>query len=205
MKKLLIAIMTSVIAVGAITGIMAFGLDDDLMTLSVNPLKSSAQVLGHVTLTVHDENGIIKGYVQTDNVITNIGDSCIAAVMIAGTVQTCTNSGVDMYDTIAIGTGDSSSADEQTTRLATYLNFGSGSPTGFDSAVISHSGGTSDGSETLITTVFRNVGATITEASIQAGTNTAGLESVLAIQSFTGLPLGPTDNLTIQWTVVIDG
>lgn len=205
MKKLLVAIIATIVAVGALSASITLGFDDNFTVTSVNPLKSTAQVMGHVVLTVHDENGAVTAYRQTDNVITNIGDSCIATVMLSGTGQTCTNSGAGMYDTIAIGTGDSSSATETTTKLATYLSAASGSPTGFVTSVISHGGGNTDGASTLITTVFSNVGATITEAAIQAGSATLGLESVLAIQSFTGLPLGPTDNLTIQWTVVIDG
>jgi len=207
MKKLLVAMMGTIIALGAISASLAIGNDDILSTMTVNPLKSTAAVMGHVTLTAYDENGVIKAYVQADNVITNIGDNCFAFVMLGAsgsTTETCTGAAFPMYDNISIGIGDSSSATETTTALATYITSTTISPTGFDTSTVT--GATTDqGSTTLITTVFRNVGATITEAAIQRGTNIAGLESVLAIQSFTGLPLGTTDNLTIQWTIVIDG
>lgn len=42
-----------------------------------NRLKSSAAMLGHITLIAYDENGNVKDYVQTDNVILNEGDLCI--------------------------------------------------------------------------------------------------------------------------------
>ena len=206
MKKLLVAIMTSIIAVGAISAAtLLLGFDDNFSITSVSPLKSGATMMGHVILTATDENGNIIGYRQTDNVVINHGDDCIADIIFAGaTGVTCTNSGVDIYDNISIGSGDSSSSTETESALVQYITGVGVSPTGFDTAVITPATALG-GSSTLITTIFRDVDATITEAAIQNGGNTAGIESVLAIQSFTALPLGATDDLTVQWTVVIDG
>ena len=108
-----------------------------------------------------------------------------------------------MFTNIAIGTGALSPTDV-TKNLVAYLPGGLTSPTGFQSIVLTQAL-PSLGASTLITAVFVNVGATITEAALQAGGNTDGLSSLLATQSFTALPLGVTDNLTIAWTVVIAG
>ena len=207
MKKLLVAIMTSIIAVGAISAAsLLLGFDDNFSITSVNPLKSGATMMGHVILTATDENGQIIGYRQTDNVVTNFGDECIADIIFdVASAATCTATGtVDAYDNIAIGTGDCSSCTETTRQLVQYVTDDFVSPTGFDSAVITTST-TFGGASTLITAIFLDVDATITEAAIQAGTVTDGTASTLAIQSFTGLTIGANNDLTIQWTIVIDG
>ena len=118
MKKLLIAIMTSIIAVGAISAAMLLGIDDNFSITSVNPLKSTAGMLGHVTLIATDQNGNIIGYRQTDNVVINHGDDCISDLIFAqSSGVTCTLEAANMYDNISIGFGVNSNT-EQTTALA---------------------------------------------------------------------------------------
>ena len=206
MKKLLVAIMTSIIAVGAISAAMLLGFDDNFSITSLNPVKSTAAMLGHVTLIATDQNGNIIGYRQTDNVIVNHGDDCLSDLIFAqSSGVTCTLVAASMFDNISIGFGAQTTTAE-TTSLANYLTDGGlVSPTGFDSAVITPAANSNAPASTLITAVFRSVGAQVTEAAIQAGSLTAGLESILAYQTFSTLPLGASDDLTVQWTVTIAG
>ena len=193
MKPTQAAIYGTIIALSAITVIMATNLSEELGTYS---LKSQAGIVGHLTLTAYDDNGNVIAYRQTDNIVVNIGDDCISELIFpvtSGPVCSVTT----QFDRVHIGTGDSSGAIEGTTSLVAY-----NSETGFASATLTQASGIG-GADTLITANFFNVGATIQEASIQE--TSATTSSTLAIQSFSAIPLGGADDLTIQWTVTIDG
>ena len=192
MKRTQVAMLTAIIALSAITVIMATNYSEELGTYS---LKSQAGIVGHLTLTAYDDNGNVIAYRQTDNIVVNSGDDCISELIFTVTGGTC--SALTTFDRVHIGTGDSSGAVEGTTGLVAY-----NSETGFASAVMTPASGVA-GAATLITANFFNVGATIQEASIQESSATTS--SALAIQSFAAIPLGGADDLTIQWTVTIDG
>jgi len=192
MQRTQLAMFGTIIALSAITVIMATNYSEELGTYS---LKSHAAIVGHVTLTAYDDDGNVIAYRQTDNVVLDDGDDCISELIFSVTGGTC--SLVSTFDRIYIGTGDSSGATEGSTALVTP-----NAQTGFASAVMTPATG-GGGAATLITANFFNVGATIQEASIQESAVTAS--SVLAIQSFSAIPLGGSDDLTIQWTVTIDG
>jgi len=195
MKRIQLAMFGTIIALSAITVIMATNYSEELGTYS---LKSQAGVLGHLTLTAYDDDGNVIAYRQTDNVVVNAGDGCISELIFAVTSGAACTGGATAFDRIYIGTGDSSAASETSTALVTP-----NAQTGFASAVLTAASSTDVGASTLITANFFNVGATIQEASIQESTTTTS--SVLAIQSFSPIPLGTSDDLTIQWTVSIDG
>jgi len=173
MKKLLVAIIGAIIAVGALSASLTMGFSDNLTTLSVNPLQSSARMLGHVTLTAYDENGNIKAYRQTDNVVTNQLDDCLQKLAFAGvTGNGCT--GVvssSMFSWMAIGAKVSPSTSESQDALGLYIT-SPGSSTQFDSAVLTQATGTG-GSSLLITSTFRpGVSTSVTEAAIQSSSVT---------------------------------
>ena len=207
MKKLLVAIIGAIIAVGALSASLSMGYPDNLSTMSVNPLQSSARMLGHVTLTAYDENGNIKAYRQTDNVITNQLDDCLQKLAFAGvTGAGCTGAtpAAGYFNNMAIGAAASPSTSEDRTALGLYITTPA-SATGFDSAVLTQATGTG-GSSLLVTSTFRpGITVTVTEAAIQSSTATTGSSTEAAIQAFTGISLGASDTLTVQWTVNIDG
>jgi hypothetical protein len=205
MKKLLVAVIGAIIAVGALSTSLIMGYPDNISTMSVNPLQSSARMLGHVTLTAYDENGNIKAYRQTDNVITNQLDDCLQKLAFAGvTGSGCTTTVAQgMFNKMAIGSGSPTTSEAQDS-LATYIS-GPQSSTGFDSAALTQAAGTG-GSSLLITSTFRpGASATVTEAAIQNSSVTDGTATEAAFQKFTGISLGSSDTLTIQWTIAIDG
>ena len=182
----------TIISLSAITVIMATNISEELGTSS---LKSQAGIVGHLTLTAYDDDGNVIAYRQTDNTVLDTGDDCISELIfpVTSSLQ-CV--GTTQFDRIYIGTGDSSGATEGSTVLVTP-----NAQTGFASAAMTSAVGGA-GAATLITANFFNVGATIQEASIQESTSTAS--DALAIQSFSPIPLGTIDDLTIQWTVTID-
>jgi len=191
MNKLIIAFAVTVTVLGGLT----FGLASDIVKDSPNALKSGAMVLGHLTLTGYDENGNIIAYQQTDNTVTNIGDECMARLVFVETSGgTCTSD--TQFSTVHIGTATASFA-ETSSNLGAYNAF-----TGPSTVVIGTASGT-QGSDTVLTANFVDVSASIAEAAIQTSSTTSS--DALALQSFSAIPLGPNDDLTIQWTVTIDG
>ena len=203
MKKLLVAMIGVIIAVGVVSVSYAMDNTTNMTTLSVSPLKSAAGMLGHVTLTAYDENGNIKAYRQLDNVITNQFDECLTELAFTVTSgNTCTET-VGMFNTIVLGTGTPSTAESATT-LASYVA-NANAATGFTTAVMSAATG-SNGATLLITSDFAlGTAATVSEAALQAGSDTTGAAVEAAIRGFTGIPLGASDTLKVEWTIVIDG
>jgi len=194
MKRTTVAMLAAIIALSAVTVSLAMNNSEELNFYS---LKSQTGILGHLTLTAYDEDGNVIAYRQTDNIVTNVGDGCISELIYTITSGAACTGGATTFDRIYIGTGSSNSATEGTTTLTTVS-----AQTGFDSAALT-SALTTGGASTLITANFFNVGATIQEAAIQESSATTS--SVLAIQAFAAIPLGASDDLTIQWTVTIDG
>jgi len=191
MNKLIIAFAVTVTILGGLT----FGLASDIVKDSPNALKSGAMVLGHLTLTGYDENGNVIAYQQTDNTVTNLGDDCIARLIFNEDIDgNCTTD--NPFDTIHIGTATAGFVESNTNLGAYHISTG---PASVDITAATATGGAA----TLLTANFIDVSATIAEASIQESTTTSS--DALALQSFPGIPLGANDDLTIQWTVTIDG
>lgn len=191
MNKLIIALAVTVTILGGLT----LSLASDFVTDSSNALKSGALAVGHLTLTAFDENGKVIAYQQTDNTVINIGDDCIATLTFAGTTGgSC--AGETQFGTIHIGLATAAFT-ETSTQLGTYQ-----AETGAASLVITGAVN-AGGAGTLLTANFVDVSASIAEASIQTGSATNS--DALALQSFSAIPLGQNDDLTIQWTVTIDG
>ncbi len=192
MNKLIIALAVTVTILGGLT----IGLASDYVKDSPNALKSGALALGHLTLTAYDENGNVIAYEQTDNTVTDLGDDCIARLVFAQTGGTGACANENEFNTIHIGTATASFAETDSNLGAYNAN------TGPATVVITAASG-GGGAATLLTANFLDVSATIAEASIQESSTTSS--DALALQSFSGIPLGQNDDLTIQWTVTIDG
>ncbi|MCV0373817.1 MAG: hypothetical protein K5793_09740 [Nitrosarchaeum sp.] len=180
-------------------GLGAFGISNSFGTNDASTLDSSSFMVGHLTLTAHDENGNIKQYIQTDNVVLNTADNCISEKLFTLTSGNgCTLS--DNYNHIHIGTGsDSSTAEADADPLPiTWTAAATAS-----SIVLTNATGTG-GASTVLTATFNNVNANIDEAAIRNSV-TQGAGNALAYQQFTEIVLGSTDDLTVEWTVTIDG
>lgn len=192
LMKLQLAIVIGVIVIGSLATVnLAFVQNNEL---SANTLKSTAGVLGHVTLTATDENGSVIAYRQTDNVIINKGDDCL----IEDTFGAATPCGdvAAVFDDVHIGTTQTSFT-EGTTGLTTWSKTTAGTV-----GVATTASGTT-GAQVTVTAGFLDVNASIAEAALYNSNLSSG--DVLALQSFTPIVLGATDDLTIQWTVAIDG
>ena len=189
-------------------------------------------MLGHITFTVRDADGVLKSYVQTDNTIVNVGENCVAELLFnvtsagtepcdgASTAVYASGNGIneDTFKFIAIGdeTGDATSPANQAAEDGTALVGEnttstmvrkSGNPT-----VTNNSEGTGSGSSTIVelSAVFTSDGgiSNIDESGIfDEPTNTsgsgAGPGNMLARQTFTNIQLNAGDQLTVEWEITI--
>lgn len=97
MQNQYIALMVvGIAALSAVTVITSFE--------EITPVTSTtegAKILGHVQLTVFDENGDVKSYTQSDNLVVNTGLQSISDLIFATTQAT----GEGTFNTIIVGTG----------------------------------------------------------------------------------------------------
>ena len=189
--KLQLVIVIGAIIIGSIATVnMALVQDNEF---SANSIKSTAGFVGHITLTAVDEDGNIVAYRQTDNTIINTGDDCILEE-IFGAPTVCSVGTLFTNIHIGVSTADFT---ETSTGLGGFFASSAGT---VGSTVTASS---LSGASTTISTTFFDVSTTIEEAALQ--NNILSASDVLALQQFTGIALGPNDDLTIDWTVTIDG
>lgn len=193
------ATLIALLGIVSAAGLAAFstGLFADSTTKST--LDSAAYMTGHLKLTAYDENGNVKAYRQTDNIVLNKGDDCMAELIFDNTgTDQCTQE--QLFDVVHIGTGsDGSTSEGDAPPLPITCTTSINATT---SAVTAASG--TGGSQTLLTAAFNNVGANIDEAALKDSVACGG-GNALAYQQFTEIPLGANDDLTVEWTITIDG
>lgn len=88
--------VVGIAALSAVTVITSFE--------EITPVTSTTEgtkILGHVQLTVFDENGDVKSYTQSDNLVVNTGLQSISDLIFATTQAT----GEGTFNTIIVGTG----------------------------------------------------------------------------------------------------
>jgi len=177
-------------------------------------------MMGHITLTATDQDGNILSYIQTDNVIVNVGENCVAESMFnvttnsatqpcAGigtqTVPNAANNGVadGGFTYIAIGTGSIGLGSEGQTNstLNTELDRIKDNSTSVNAA---EGTGVNSAAVVTISEVFTATGiSTVNESGLFDSKLLVGNNNMLARQVFTGIPLTAGDKLTVEWEVTI--
>ena len=209
-------LFAAAMALGTVT---ASGLSQPLFVASTDTQAASHMgMLGHITLTATDSDGKIISYIQTDNVIVNIGENCVAESIFNVTTtdgtHACTGTGIHTcsgagctpngvndggFTSIAIGTGGSTGeADDDTALVTETMRQKDESPSVVDST---GSGGTS--AVVTLTSVFTATGITTIDESGIFDDPTASSGNMLARKDFTGIPLTAGDNLTVEWEITI--
>ncbi len=171
-------------------------------------------MMGHITFTATDQDGNILSYIQTDNVIVNIGENCVAESIFdvtTGGTDLCDGAGTHTsgngvadggFRFIAIGNGSAGVGTEAEDDRA--LNIERFRITANTTAV-TNSTGTSAASKAVVTLtgIFNaNATTTINESGIFDKAMAAD-ENMLARQTFTGIPLTAGDKLTVEWEITI--
>jgi len=179
-------------------------------------------MMGHITFTATDKDGNILSYIQTDNVIVNVGENCVAE-----SIFNVTTTGTDP----CAGTGTHTTKGTPTNGVAdggfTYIAIGTGS-TGVlselstDQALVAEDSRIKDNSPSVISSTGLDAGglskAVVTVSTVFTATGTptinesglfdsivGGNDNMLARQTFTGIPLTAGDKLTVEWEVTIGG
>ncbi len=169
-------------------------------------------MMGHITLTATDQDGNILSYIQTDNIIVNVGENCVAESIFnvttigtdlcAGTGTHNTGNGVadEGFTYIAIGT-NSTMAGAANKTLGTEVD-----RIKDNSTSVTSSTGTGAGSKAVVTvsTVFTATGTpTIRESGIFDSILGDANDNMLARQTFGDIPLTAGDKLTVEWEITI--
>ncbi len=168
-------------------------------------------LLGHFTLTATDPDGKITSYIQTDNVIVNVGENCVAESIFnvtTGGNDPCGGVGTHTggngvadggFTYIAIGTGGNTPALEtDQVLIAPTLNRIKDNST----VVISSTGtGALSVAKVTLDAVFTATAVTVIDES---GIFDAAIDgNMLARQTFQDINLNKDDRLTVEWEVTI--
>ena len=91
-----------------------------------NTVNAIIPLTGHVSIIQQDDNGNIKKYVETDNLILNSGENCISKMLFAGAGQetnvVCTGAVTEPFTYIALGQGAiNQSPDSTSTDVIGYI------------------------------------------------------------------------------------
>lgn len=189
-KYLLLAIPVIVALLGV--GLWNNSQSTELQQLQVN---DSPKILGHVVLSVYDHNGILRNYVEVDNLIVDGGlDNMVDRVFgtSGGTLPDA------VFDWLEIGTGSTFAPNATQTSLETPIGGCSriqDASVLFDSAV---------SGETSVTVEGTFSGATCTGAIEEVGIfNNATSGTMLARSTFGTVTIGSSDSLNIEYKVTI--
>jgi len=183
-------------------------------------------MLGHITLTQTDADGNMKSYIQTDNVIVNVGENCVAETLFnvtAGGTDACDGASNPLY-----GIGKPGINNEGFSFIAVG-NFSAVAtpPVAVETDQgLTNENATStmirqDGSPTL-TTPSANLGSSAVVTLSAVFTSDGGISDVdesgifdeptfgapgpgnmLARQTFTNIQLSDGDQLTVEWEITI--
>lgn len=195
------------VTIGGITTVFAVS-SPAVDNYSGSMADGTMNFLGHITLTTTDENGNIKSYYQTDNIIVNRGENCVAEVLFNVTtsgINRCENGlSADGYNFIAIGEAtmyDLNGLAEPAKAGNEFLE-GEVNRTKSDTPVVV-SAVDASGTTVTLSAVFDATQATIVNESglfDRTGTDTGNM---LARQTFANQTLSGADKLTVQWDITI--
>ena len=194
------------------------GFSQPLFVASTTDAKAASQmgIFGHITLTATDPDGKIISYIQTDNLIVNVGENCVAESLFNVTTNSATEACVGMgthiggngvadggFTYIAIGnttsvdilTAENKTLSRELQRIkdnSTSVTPSSGSADPGTSAVV-----------TLTAIFTASSGAIDVDESgiFDAAGKDAG--NMLARKTFTEISLAQDDKLTVEWEITI--
>ena len=188
----------------------------DLVPYNPSSTNEQTGLGGHVTLVKSDEDGNIKAYRQTDNIITYTGLSCAAMELFGkglgnttasendgatGNVATmCGGGGVNSgtFDFVGIGTSSTAEAIGNSGALTGGFSRVQDSNVGIVNGTTGNAGPT----YAIIQSQFgTGISGTIAEAGLYDGSGASG--HMFARKTFTGIPMGTEDTLTVTWRVTL--
>ena len=183
-----------VLAIAAISTGGAFALLQDNQEPQMT--SDNGKIIGHIETILRDENGQIKAYRQTDNLIVTDGTACAAKYLFGAAQSGCGQAAGTAFNAIGVGTGTTAPDAADTvlqTQRSNKRTDASVADSGTNGAVID---------ATWAAGVLQNQTGTvaITESGIFNSVNNA-TGDLFARQTFTAVNVGSADTLTVTWTV----
>ena len=189
---------------------------------AASDIHETSQMIGHVTYELRGADGNIKHYVQSDNVIVDLGTDCAAhAIFDTGTTEVCTLGANGGFAFIAIGNATGATADETESLLDTsdggVGNFGTGGgdemtrSLNIIDATITPAVGTGVDTTVSIASLpftFTDLGSStvVTQSGLfdSAGFAAGNMFSIRDIPPIgTGLTVNNADTLSVTWTITL--
>ncbi len=215
-RQTTLAMFGILFAAGMALGMVSVsGFSQPLFVASTD-MKAENQMgmMGHITFTATNKDGNILSYIQTDNVIVNVGENCTAESLFNVTTMTnpCAGIGTQTvpnddnngvgdggFTYIAIGTGGGTEGEGNST-LNVELNRIKDNMT----SVVSSTGTGADSKAVVtISEVFTaTVDADVDESGL-FDSKVGGNDNMLARQVFGVIPLTTGDKLTVEWEITI--
>jgi hypothetical protein len=193
--KMLIPFGIAILAVGGIL----IGTSGLTTVSTANKLSDGSMFMGHVELVAKDSNGDIKAYRQTDNIVTYVAKNC-AAIRIFGamgggnaTQATACGGATSTFNWIGLGTGTA-------TELATDPGLTAASGSRSQDTTKGLINGTNVNPYVTLQQTFTPGAVTIAEAGVFDASSGGHM---FAHKTFTGIPLGATDTLTVTWRITL--
>jgi len=195
----LVAVMA---VVAGLTGVTALG-DISFVENDVSSLNTNVPLSGHMIIQVTDDEGNIKKYMQTDNVITSNAKGCTGNHLFG--VGTCDNN-ASAFDDIELSSN--AFADNAGTADLTNAGFnGKLTTAGLQKSTSNTvteavtSSGTGSARYDIVHTFSYSTGGSQT---VQSAALMNTLNSVFAIKNFPSpVSLNPGDDLTVTWQITL--
>ena len=197
----LVAVMA---VVAGLTGVTALG-DFSFVENDASSMNTNVPIMGHVIITVTDNEGNIKNYMQTDNIITEDGKMCVGELLFDPGTNGCPDSAT-VFDDIVL----SSASFPDTAATAGLTNSGFtpqlvGSLAEFSSTAVTEAvaaSGSTTGARIDLAHTFSYTGGSSQTVTSAALMNTAN--SVFAIKDFpSAVSLNNGDDLTVTWQITL--
>jgi len=187
--------------------VSASGFSQSMFLASTPETKvdNNVGMLGHITLTATNPDGKIISYIQTDNLIVNRGENCVAESLFNVTTSgddECIGEGItaEGFTFIAIGNGTVAEAVDDTILAEERDRTQATDP----DRVVDSSSGTGDTEAVVTLTAVFTAGeeVTIEESGIfdEAGKDAGNM---LARKTFDPISLAKDDTLTVEWEITI--
>ena len=153
-------------------------------------------LMGHLVVTVNDENGNVKAYRQTDNLITNTGITQMNALYF----EDIADVGAGEASHFAIGTGGETAAAYTSTGSDLITSIG-----GCARQDAAFSAGSASSGDQTITGTASFSGASCAASSVDEGVvyNDVSAGQALARTVFTAVTVGSGDTLNLRWTFTL--
>lgn len=192
-KYSIFSVIAIVAIVGGLATISAFSSEpNNFQTQVISYDKATAN--GHFTIVVTDENGIVKKYLQTDNLVVDTGLDCMGD-LVFGTAL-CT--GEAFFDFLAIGTGSTAPVISNSA-LETPI----GGCARVQDGTVAGDTATPGEMTATVESLFSGAtcAATVTEAGVFDALTTGNM---IARSTFGAVIVGASDTITITYNILFD-